>query len=108
MDFPTNLNFGKRAMEMLNGIAEFGKSEDGETRLLYSQEWLGAQNYIKNCLESEGLEAYFDDIGNLFGRLEGTECKNEVILTGSHIDTVKNGGILDGQYGIVAGVIAMD
>ena len=58
--------------------------------------------------ESLGIKAYHDEIGNLFGRLEGSEEPNSVIATGSHIDTVYNGGRLDGQLGIIAGYLAMD
>lgn len=110
MENLNKVDFGEKALKILNHIADFGKisDEEGESRLLYSEEWLGAQEYVKCVLESKGFRAHYDEVGNLFGTLEGTECKNETVLTGSHIDTVKNGGILDGQYGIVAGIIAME
>lgn len=111
MDFPKNFDFGERAIKLLDNIAEFGNTpnkEDGETRLLYSKEWLCAQEYLKTYLQEKGFSSYYDEIGNLFGKLEGTDCANETVLTGSHIDTVKNGGTLDGQYGIVAGIVAME
>ncbi|MGF1685033.1 allantoate deiminase [Photobacterium minamisatsumaniensis] len=79
----------------------------GMTRLLYTEEWLEAQNYLLDLFEKSGLEAYSDDIGNIYGRLEGTEFPNEVIMSGSHIDTVVNGGNLDGQFGIEAAYLAI-
>ncbi|MDN4608328.1 allantoate deiminase [Sporosarcina highlanderae] len=91
----------------LEWLSEFGKDpEGGVTRLLYTKEWVEGQNALKEWIESEGLEARFDEIGNLYGTLKGKNT-NETILTGSHVDTVKNGGRFDGAYGVVAGIIAL-
>lgn len=79
----------------------------GMTRLLYSDSWLEAQNQLKATLEESGMMTQFDEIGNLFGRLEGSMYPDETILSGSHIDTVVNGGNLDGQYGIIAAYLAV-
>ncbi|SDI79260.1 allantoate deiminase [Alteribacillus bidgolensis] len=92
----------------LHDLGKFGNDPDGGvSRLLYSKSWVEAQNAVKAWLEKEGFEARFDEVGNLFGTLIGTKS-DETILTGSHIDTVKNGGLYDGQYGIVAGIIAIN
>lgn len=97
----------EKLMDKLAWLSEFGKDEKGGvSRLLYSNEWLSAQNGLKTWMEEEGLEASFDEVGNLFGTLTG-EIEDEIILTGSHVDTVTNGGTLDGQLGIVAGIIAL-
>lgn len=102
------LELGKEAERLLTWIAGYGKDENGGvSRLPYSPEWLEAQQAIKQYLQDEGFEASFDAVGNLFARLSGAKYPQETILTGSHIDTVRNGGIYDGQYGIVAGIIAM-
>lgn len=79
----------------------------GITRLLYSKEWQQAVYALKETLESSGFDAAFDDVGNLTGRLEGSKYPDEKIVSGSHIDTVVEGGHLDGQYGILAAVTAM-
>lgn len=97
----------KEVVEKLEWLGEFGKDPaGGVSRLLYSKEWVQAQAALKEWIEDEGLEARFDDIGNLFGTLKGKNT-NETILTGSHVDTVKNGGLYDGAYGIVAGILAL-
>ena len=102
------LELGKEAERLLTWIAGYGKDENGGvSRLPYSPEWLDAQQAIKQYLQDEGFEASFDAVGNLFARLSGAKYPQETILTGSHIDTVRNGGIYDGQYGIVSGIIAM-
>jgi allantoate deiminase len=94
--------------EILDWLGSFGRDEkEGITRLLYSEEWQAAQNALAERFEAEDLNTGFDDIGNLFGRLEGSKYPDETILTGSHIDTVKNGGLYDGQYGIVASFLSV-
>lgn len=91
----------------LEWLAEFGKDpEGGVSRLLYTKEWVEGQLALKGWMENEGLDARFDDIGNLYGTLKGKDT-SETILTGSHVDTVKNGGRFDGAYGIVAGILAL-
>lgn len=94
--------------EIVNWISSFGGLESGgTTRLLYSNEWLQAQNELKQRMQHAGMEAYFDDIGNLFGRINGTKYPEQVVMSGSHVDTVINGGKLDGQFGIVGAFLAV-
>ncbi|OCG13639.1 allantoate amidohydrolase [Gilliamella sp. wkB292] len=89
-------------------ISSFGGlKQGGTTRLLYSVEWLAAQNALKQRMTEIGMHSYFDDVGNLYGRFEGSKYKDEVIMSGSHVDTVVNGGKLDGQLGIIAALLAM-
>ncbi|MFJ5770887.1 allantoate deiminase [Psychrobacillus sp. NPDC093180] len=100
-------NLAEETAGKLEWLAEFGKDpEGGVSRLLYTKEWVEGQHALKEWMENEGLEARFDDIGNLYGTLTGKNT-NETVLTGSHVDTVKNGGRFDGAYGIVAGIIAL-
>lgn len=94
--------------EIVTWISSFGGLDNGgTTRLLYSTQWLNAQNALKERMSRYGMTTYFDDIGNLYGRFEGSKYKDEVILSGSHVDTVVNGGKLDGQLGIVGAFLAM-
>ncbi len=96
-------------VKLLNWISEYGKDpKGGISRLLYTEEWIETQKALLELLREKGFRAYQDEIGNTFGRLEGTTYKDETILTGSHIDTVANGGKYDGQLGIVGGIIAME
>lgn len=101
---------GLKAEEMLEWIADFAKDPTGGvTRLLYSKEWINTQSGLEEKMKALNFDkVYYDEVGNLFGRLEGSKYKDETISTGSHIDTVINGGIYDGQFGIVAGIIALE
>ena len=89
-------------------ISSFGGLEQGgTTRLLYTHQWLAAQNALKERMTNIGMQSYFDDVGNLYGRFEGSKYKDQIIMSGSHVDTVVNGGKLDGQLGIIAALLAM-
>lgn len=94
--------------ELIEWLGMIGSDSDGGvTRLLYTPSWKEAQEALAAKMESLGLQAYYDDAGNLCGRLQGTEDDCSCILTGSHVDTVKRGGKYDGAYGIVAGITAL-
>lgn len=81
--------------------------EGGTYRPLYSRAWAAAVERVEHWLKDAGLKTHHDAVGNLWGRMEGTE-KGKSIVTGSHIDTVRQGGRLDGALGIVAGLTAVE
>lgn len=77
----------------------------GLYRALYTDAWAEAMGLVERWLREAGLETRRDAVGNLFGRLPG--ASERVVLTGSHIDTVKQGGRYDGALGIHAGLAAV-
>ncbi|GGG79643.1 allantoate deiminase [Paenibacillus radicis (ex Gao et al. 2016)] len=94
--------------ELLAELSEFGHDgSGGVTRLLYSEAWQNAQAYLSNRMKEQGLNVRVDRVGNLYGRLEGSNRNAPVVLTGSHIDSVVSGGRYDGTYGIAAGLAAL-
>jgi allantoate deiminase len=102
------MDWFKTIQENVDWLSSIGNDPTGGmTRLLYSDSWLEAQNAVKTKLEEIGMTTRFDEIGNLFGRLEGSAYPDETIMSGSHVDTVVNGGNLDGQFGIIAAYLAM-
>lgn len=103
------MNFKKEIDNLIEKLSQYGKNKKGEglSRLLYDPNWVKAQEKLYELMEAEGLEVNYDGVGNLFAKLAGTEFKDETIMTGSHIDTVKEGGKYDGQFGIVAGLLAV-
>ena len=50
------------------------------------------------------MEVYSDAVGNLFGRITGN--RPEVVMTGSHRDTVRRGGKYDGMLGVLTAIEA--
>lgn len=75
-------------------------------RASYTKEHSTAAQIIKNWMKEAGLSVYEDAVGNVFGRIEGNE--ETTVMTGSHIDTVKNGGKYDGAVGIVSAICAAE
>lgn len=101
--------FETQIMQVLNWLAAFSKDEEGGiTRLLYTDGWLDTQRVLAEKMAGCGLKTEFDNVGNLFGKLQGEDLDSPSIITGSHIDTVVQGGIYDGAYGIAAGLLALD
>lgn len=100
--------FEQETIEWLEWLSLFSvKGEPGVTRLLYTNEWLEAQQALRTKMAATGLLTTFDEVGNLYGKLQGTDEHVPSIITGSHIDTVVQGGKYDGAFGIVAGILAL-
>ncbi len=78
----------------------------GLYRGLYDHGWVAAMDQIRSWMDEQGLETRFDAVGNLFGRLVGSDG-GDVVLTGSHVDTVKQGGKYDGALGIHVALAAV-
>jgi allantoate deiminase len=92
----------------LDELYAIGAEPDGGAfRPLYGAAWATAVERVERRLKDAGLTTRRDAVGNLWGRAEGTE-KGKSIVTGSHIDTVRHGGRLDGALGIVAGLTAVE
>ncbi|ANS73322.1 allantoate amidohydrolase [Paenibacillus yonginensis] len=95
--------------DILDSLSQYGAGAPGEgiTRLLYSPAWLEAQLFLAERMRAAGLEVRFDRVGNLYGRLQGSEPGRPVVAAGSHVDTVKQGGKYDGALGIAASLAAV-
>src|SRR4051812_50114864 len=59
-------------------------------------------------MREAGLEVEVDGAGNLFGRLGGRRSALPEVWTGSHLDSVPNGGRFDGALGVVGGLEAVE
>lgn len=94
-------------LALLEELAVFSAPGPGVTRLLYTPEWYQAQQFLQERMAGLGLKVRGDQVGNVYGTLTGSRVTDKVILTGSHIDTVVNGGRYDGAYGVAAAVTAL-
>jgi beta-ureidopropionase / N-carbamoyl-L-amino-acid hydrolase len=90
---------------LLRDIAELGAigrtPEGGVSRPSWSEADLEARRWLMARIESAGLTGRVDTAGNIFARWEPG---SPVVLVGSHLDTVPNGGTLDGALGVLAGL----
>ena len=95
-----------RLDQRIQALAKIGAQGPGAgvTRRAFSDEEAAAKRYIAELCQGEGLSLREDGAGNLIARLGPP---GPAVLTGSHLDSVPNGGHLDGAYGVVAGVEAL-
>src|SRR5882672_5431453 len=90
----------------LDELYAIGAEPDGGAyRPLYGAAWAAAGERVERWMKDAGLKTYRDAVGNIWGRAGGD---GKSIVTGSHIDTVRHGGRLDGALGIVAGLTAVE
>lgn len=98
--------YAKWITEAVEEMAETAIKEDGEYwRGTYTREDDRAVALLKKYMETKGLEVYSDPVGNLFGRIQGKS--QELVMTGSHRDTVRRGGKYDGMLGVLTAIEAV-
>ncbi|MBQ1491755.1 MAG: M20 family metallo-hydrolase [Blautia sp.] len=91
-----------RIAENLETLKQFTATPgNGCTRMPFSKEAREAVNYLKSVMEEIGLKTFEDAAGNLFGVLEGTDPDAPCVMSGSHYDSVINGGDYDGIGGVI-------
>ncbi len=97
----------RRLLRRLDDLSQRGALPGGGvTRLLYTPAWVSATELVAGWLREAGLLVRRDAVGNIWGRVEGSRG-GRAIVSGSHIDTVRGGGALDGALGVVAAVEAV-
>jgi allantoate deiminase len=104
-DFDVEPTHMEHLVETLGRIGE--QPGGGIIRHVYSAAWSEARTQLSAWMRDAGLTVREDAVGNLFGRLEGSESPR-TILTGSHVDTVIHGGRFDGALGILTGIAAVE
>lgn len=96
-----------RIDKLLTGLAKFGATEQGITRLGYSPLDREAQTWLLAQVADLGLTVREDAVGNVFLRREGRENNLPPVACGSHLDTVIHGGAYDGMCGVVGALEAL-
>lgn len=97
----------EQRLDELYAIGAGPPPEGGAYRPLYGTAWAAAGDLVEGWMKRAGLKTRRDAVGNIWGRSGGTE-RGKSVVTGSHIDTVRRGGRLDGALGIVAGLTAVE
>lgn len=94
---------GSRVASRLHEIAQIGLTEEnGSNRPGFSKAELRAKKLFMKWMEEASLTVTVDQAGNVFGRLSGKDANKKTILSGSHVDSVPNGGHFDGVLGVIA------
>ena len=74
--------------------------DDGAQRLCWGEGWRTARSFLGELLAEIGLEPEVDEAGNAWAYLPGDG--GPALALGSHLDSVPNGGWLDGALGVMA------
>jgi N-carbamoyl-L-amino-acid hydrolase len=90
----------KRVIADLEELRALTADEHGAQRIAWGPVWLRAQAWFESKLESLPVERHYDAAGNLWTTLRGQS--ERALLLGSHLDSVPNGGWLDGCLGVLA------
>src|SRR6266513_467849 len=92
----------KRTVNELKELRSLTGDENGAQRVAFTPIWAKARKWLRSKLEETGAEIHNDAAGNFWATLRGKSDK--ALLIGGHIDSVPNGGWLDGCLNTLAGV----
>lgn len=96
---------GNRINRQLMELAEFGKNPyGGVSRVAYTEYDKQGRAYVMGLMRDAGLQVTVDVAGNILGRRAGSDPSRQVLLFGSHIDSVPDGGNYDGDVGVLASI----
>jgi hydantoinase/carbamoylase family amidase len=91
-----------RTVEELQELRELTADADGAQRVAWTDTWERAREWLRSKVAETGAEESVDAAGNQWFTLPGDV--DRAVLIGGHIDSVPNGGWLDGSLNVVAGV----
>jgi hydantoinase/carbamoylase family amidase len=92
----------KRTLAELKELRALTGDENGAQRVAFTKTWTRARAWLREKLRSLPLEVHTDPAGNVWATLNGKSERS--LLIGGHIDSVPNGGWLDGCLNLLAGV----
>ena len=89
----------KAAIELLKELRALTADEHGAQRVAWTPMWLKAREWFQSKLRTLPIENHLDAAGNSWTTLAGASDKT--LILGSHLDSVPNGGWLDGCLGVI-------
>src|SRR5579864_2333721 len=92
----------KRTVAELKELRELTADENGAQRVAWTDVWQKARKWFATKLVGLPIEHHYDAAGNNWVTLRGASEK--ALLIGGHLDSVPNGGWLDGSLGVLAGL----
>jgi N-carbamoyl-L-amino-acid hydrolase len=91
-----------RTVEELRELRELTGDENGAQRVAWTESWVQAKEWLASKLDGLPLDTEADEAGNEWYTLHGGS--ERAVLLGGHIDSVPNGGWLDGCLNVMAAV----
>jgi beta-ureidopropionase / N-carbamoyl-L-amino-acid hydrolase len=90
-----------RTVAELRELQELTGNADGAQRVAWTDTWVQAKEWMAEKLSVDGVELEIDEAGNQWWTLRG--ASERALVIGGHLDSVPNGGWLDGALNVVAG-----
>src|SRR5437868_609943 len=90
----------KRTVAELKELRELTNDENGAQRVAWTDTWLKGRAWFESKLADLPVEHHYDAAGNRWVTLPGASRK--ALLIGGHLDSVPNGGWLDGCLDVLA------
>ena len=94
------------AVVLLKKLRALTSDENGAQRLAWSPTWLKARSWFQSIVRNLPIEHHLDAAGNSWTTLPGHSEKT--LILGSHLDSVPNGGWLDGCLGVLAAYAVLE
>jgi N-carbamoyl-L-amino-acid hydrolase len=91
-----------RALRNLQELRDLTANESGAQRVAWTPKWLEARAWFQGKLQGLPVEHHYDAAGNSWTTLRGKS--ERTLMLGSHLDSIPNGGWLDGCLGVLAGL----
>ena len=92
----------RRTVAELRELQELTGDDDGAQRVAWTETWVRAKQWLSGKLAGLPVDEEIDEAGNQWWTLRGRSAR--AVLIGGHIDSVPNGGWLDGALNVLAGV----
>jgi N-carbamoyl-L-amino-acid hydrolase len=92
----------QRTLRELKELRALTSDENGAQRVAFTTRWAKARDWLREKLEELLLEIHRDEAGNVWATLAGES--DRALVIGGHIDSVPNGGWLDGSLNLLAGL----
>ena len=92
----------ERVVAELKELRELTADENGAQRVAWTESWERAREWLRGKVAETGSAEEIDEAGNQWFTLRGTS--EQALLIGGHLDSVPNGGWLDGSLDVLAGL----
>src|SRR5215471_12863075 len=95
----------QRTVADLDELRELTGDENGAQRVAWTETWEKAREFLRQKMAPTGAVEEIDEAGNQWFTLRG--ASDRALLIGGHMDSVPNGGWLDGCLNVLGGVEVM-
>jgi N-carbamoyl-L-amino-acid hydrolase len=92
----------RRTIDELKELRGFTADANGAQRIAFTKTWVETRAWLRKKLQALPVEVHVDQAGNLWSTLRGES--ERALLIGGHMDSVPNGGWLDGCLNVLAGL----